>query len=72
MFGMNDVGRWLYGGAGTAGVLEQRKRMMDAHVAAMQSLTKELKAMPTQRDHLHADPIRSDDEAGNGQCDGGG
>ena len=46
MFGMNDVGRWLYGQDNpSAGVLSQRKAMMDAHVKSMDQIIKELKQM---------------------------
>lgn len=45
MFGMNDVGRWLYGGDATPAVLEQRDRLLKQHVDSMNRLPADLKAM---------------------------
>ncbi len=46
MFGMNDVGRWLYGdGKDAPGNLQQRNVMMDAHVQNMDRIISELKVM---------------------------
>lgn len=46
MFGMNDVGRWLFGQDNpSAAVLDQRKSMMAAHVKSMDQIVGELKQM---------------------------
>lgn len=46
MFGMNDVGRWLYGeGNDSPAVLQQRSNMMQAHENGLDQLLDDLKAM---------------------------
>jgi lysophospholipase L1-like esterase len=46
MFGMNDVGRWLYGpGKDSPAILAQRKRLMQEHVQSMDQLTRAVEAM---------------------------
>ena len=78
MFGMNDVGRWLFGeGKDSPANIDARKRMFDTHVQSMAALlgklngTKLILCTPTPFDQTTQRPTGNamgvDDAPGSGR-----